>query len=264
MCGVAALGTTLMAGTSSAAGASPPFARAYAITTAAKTASISLNFTVKSQQTETTATASGVITWKGGNGQLSEHIQANGKTVTVAERVVNSQVYVQVPPADLNQTGGKHWLQFDLSSLTSGSTAQDPNQGLVLLEAESDNVTKVGTANIGGVPTTQYRASVNLTKVPAGTSPEVRRLIAAAATSIGTTTLPMTVAIDSSGRVRRIGYTATLTKPATSTTTGAEANAFPITLTFEETITGVGVPVHVSAPAPSDVKQEGDLSSLTH
>ena len=78
---------------------------------------------------------------------------------------------------------GKEWLGFDLDkSLAAAGLSgldmsqlqqQDPSQTLRLLRASSTRVTKAGKAQVRGVETTRYKATLDLEKALTATADEL-------------------------------------------------------------------------------------------
>ena len=92
-----------------------------------------------------------------------------------------------------------------------------------------------------GVATTRYRATVDLRRViarsPAATRAAVRRLYDRVIAALGSSTFPLQVWIDGSGRPRRIAYSISLT-------TG-------VTLSLNCVVSAYGVPVKLKLPPPA-------------
>src|SRR5436305_9516200 len=102
-------------------------------------------------------------------------------TLHVEELVDGKTVYMKLPASltrKLPSLGSKPWLKVDLAkaasaagvpglgSLVGNPASSDPSQFLQYLRAAGGSVTKVGTAQVNGISTTHYRASIDLDKVP--------------------------------------------------------------------------------------------------
>jgi LppX_LprAFG lipoprotein len=117
-------------------------------------------------------------------------------------------LYLQLPAID-KYLNGKTWVKADIGALakqagtsitqllqTAGS--QDPTKALQMLESIG-NVTKVGTATIDGVDTTEYSGTVDVKKVASLLGAQAKALDRAKISSI-----PIDVWIGSDGLVRRL------------------------------------------------------------
>jgi hypothetical protein len=166
-----------------------------------------------------------------------------GSASTQLDEIITKTTDYVKPPAQLASRipGGKEWLALNLadvskltgipglSTLFSGSgETSDPAQFLKYLQAEASSVTKVGTAQINGVNTTEYKVVVNLSKaaasVPAAQRAAVSAVLAKVEKEVGVSTFPMTVYIDSANLVRRIlfGFTVTPTGSTVHVKTAAQ------------------------------------------
>jgi hypothetical protein len=138
----------------------------------------------------------------------------------------NKTVYVKLPSALASKfgtyTGNKPWVSVNLAQLASSSTVPglsnllngqtsptNPAAALKELEAASSTgITKVGTATVNGVPTTEYKASLDLSKLsgslPAAQRKVLKQSLARAKSQLGLTSIPYEVYIDSANLVRRL------------------------------------------------------------
>jgi hypothetical protein len=146
--------------------------------------------------------------------------------------------------------GGKSWIRVDMTqaykkmglnfnSLASPG-AMDPSQLLAMLKGVG-TVHKLGSATIGGVATTHYRATIDfgkLMKEKASGSPAFQRLV----TSSGLKTVPEDVWIDSQGLLRRLAIAFSLHIAGT-----------PMRMHMTENLSDYGVNASVTAPPSSDV-----------
>lgn len=133
------------------------------------------------------------------------------------------------------------------AQLTS-ATGSDPAQALSQLAAVSSRVTRTGTAVIGGVPTTAYRAEENLDKVAARLQARVGAKAAQAfrqeAKVLRTSTLPVRIWVDAHHLVRQIRYQV----PIPDSSGSAPAGTTTATITFSR----YGVPVALTPPPASE------------
>jgi hypothetical protein len=162
-------------------------------------------------------------------GQLSFTMQlpkgtgaAFGSSGFAFQEVVEGQtVYLKLPAAlTAKLPGHKPWLKVDLAqvgkaagltglgSLLNNPTSGNPAQLLQYLRATSGGVTKVGTAQIQGLGTTQYRASIELDKYPNLVAPARRAAARQAVQQLEAMTklrsIPMDVWIDRQHLVRQL------------------------------------------------------------
>jgi hypothetical protein len=160
-------------------------------------------------------------------------------------------LYVSLPAMDQFLPPGKTWLKADLqklgeqagvnlSQLLQSVGSQDPTQALQMLESVAD-VQKVGTAQVGGVDTTEYSATIDpqkvIAKFPGSGLEKYSKLL-------GTQKIPVQVWIGGDGLVRKVHESFT-------------AKAASIDMTIE--LSDFGAPVTVTVP-PAD--QVADISDL--
>jgi hypothetical protein len=141
--------------------------------------------------------------------------------------VIDQQAFYIKLPSNLTTlasslTGGKQWLELDLTKLASSSkipglssllngqgSPADPAATFQQIEAASANgVTKIGSATINGVATTEYRADLDLSKLssslPASLRAAMKQHLAQAEKTMGISSLPIDVYIDSANLIRRV------------------------------------------------------------
>ena len=256
--------------TGGSAGAGQLVETAYTVTTHEKTAAFRIDETI---QVGSSAGSSQRITITG-QGQADLATKAftvsvnipTGGTVKVV--LVHGTEYIQLPPAARSQIPGhKPWVSVNLNKVSqarlgasfsqlSSVSNDDPTQVLSQLSAVSSRVSRVGSATVAGVPTTEYRAEVNLYKCAArAQAKEGARAAQAIRQEIkvfGTATVPVDVWIGPQHLVRRISIRARI--PAM----GASAAGGGGTLTATMIFTSFGAPVHVSPPPTS---QTADITN---
>ncbi|MGH2850322.1 MAG: hypothetical protein ACRDLP_06865 [Solirubrobacteraceae bacterium] len=139
-----------------------------------------------------------------GSGSVSER-QPLSATMTMSiagtttnEIVLAPYVYVQAPGSS------NSWFRASLENI---STDENPAQTLATLRA-AGSVTRVGAAELDGVPTTHYHAVIDLTRVADAVPAASRSLAARYASALnaltGSADLPTDVWIDAQNRVRRV------------------------------------------------------------
>jgi hypothetical protein len=162
-------------------------------------------------------------------------------------------LYLQLPALD-KYLNGKTWVKADLGALAQKSGlslqqlfqaagSQDPTKALQMLESVG-NVTKVGTATIDGVDTTEYSGTIDVKKVAALLGPAQSKALAQANVS----TIPIDVWVGSDGLVRRIHENFSYATGGAQTTTD---------LTVDLSDFGTKVSVQ---PPPAD--QTADIGAL--
>jgi hypothetical protein len=230
---------------------------AYTHTVAAKTAQLTMKMHVSAAHTNTTIIASGGEDFATHDAAFT--VDATG--ASIKELMVAGKVYLQLPPAAQSQEGGKAWLEVAIPTTAgaSGSSplvGSDPASGLHLLERHSTSITKVGTAVIDGVDTTEYHAVVD---VAGAANQGDSGLIGQYIEITGSSTLPVDVWIDSQQRVVQEGFNITVDHlpSSASTAQGSQslANELPVTVGMQLNVTRYGQPVTVTAPPASEVKQ---------
>ncbi len=154
---------------------------------------------------------------------LPQIVQALGSdTLQISELLDGTTVYIKLPKAMLGRSAaaGRPWLKINLaqaasaagipglSALVNNPASTDPSQYLRYLRATGGAVTKVGTDTVNGVPSTHYRAQINLGRVPdafpAAARSQVRQAVAALERIAHIQILPVNVWIDGHQLVRRM------------------------------------------------------------
>ncbi len=237
-----------------------PVLTAFQTTVAAKTASMSLDETVTgASSSPVTVSGTGQVDFTTGDAAISMTIPPVG---SLSMRMIKPTLYMQFP-SGLGATlpSGKRWVSVNLDSpaITSalgGSLSQLSDSanlstdGLSYLQAVSaDGVTTVGPATVRGVPTTEYSATIDLSKAGRQRSATVQALLQELQAKFGLSSLPIKVWIDAQGQIRREAIQESVT------VRGTKADV-EVTVEYYE----FGAPVDVSAP-PAD--QVVDISSMT-
>ena len=195
---------------------------------------------------------------------LRELGQVSGQQLGSALMLLDGQdVYMRLPFLRRVNPLLKPWLKInlarvsraqgvDLSSFLQLGQGGDPTQSLEYLRGAGD-VKKLGGAEIRGVKTTHYRATIDFERVPdeapAKARPQLRRSIRRMVQITGQRKLPTEVWIDSRGRARKMTYRQRFTLG------GQRLNS---TVTLE--IYDFGTKVDVVPPPASQVT---DLTKLT-
>jgi hypothetical protein len=252
--------------TSHKSGSSKAILSAYTRTLGGKSADVSISVsvaeTVAGKATkQVSASGTGSVDFANGNGELKFSLPTTG---TFTERLIGPLLYLQLPAADEAQLpAGKTWAEINLNTVTEAklgqsyaqltSSSQDSTQTLSYLQGvSSTGVTMIGAAKIRGVATTEYKATVDLTKVADQKSPTEQSAIKSLEAELHTTTLPLQVWLDAQGRVRQIAeQLQESTSPSSTTGTAVPATSGSVTSTVD--YYDFGVAVDVSPPPATQV-----------
>jgi hypothetical protein len=161
-------------------------------------------------------TMSGTVLRAANRGQIELHQHLLGRSMTLQERFSGRTFWISaagIPHAA--KLTSKPWLKYEIDStlnqlgvggLPSGGS--DPGQFLTYLKGVGGDARRLGSQRIGGVPTTHYRATVNLDRyvrtVPAAQRAQARKAIARLVSTLGSDKLRMQVWIDDHNLTRRI------------------------------------------------------------
>jgi hypothetical protein len=233
-----------------------PVAQAADTTAAAGTAEFGMSGSVSVAGQSIPLNGSGTIDMRGSavHMKVSTSIPGAG-TVEVEEILSGTTMYMRVP-SQISQhlPGGKSWMKLDLQALGKAtgvddkqvmqSTQNNPADILKALKTAGGSQV-VGHEDIGGSPTTHYRAAIDLSKAAdrigdKQTVDALKQIYAQA----GVGSVPIDAWIDRAGRVRRESLS-------------ISASEFSMQLTMQ--FTRFGVPVDTTPPADDQVM---DASSL--
>ncbi|MGZ4318791.1 MAG: hypothetical protein ACXVRD_05650 [Gaiellaceae bacterium] len=192
-------------------------------------------------------TGSGVFnSGKDRSGQLTMNVTANGKQVAIDTVIIGNTIYLRSPLISQRLPGGKQWVKLDIQKAAKAANVDlgsllsanpTPAGALAYLQGSSA-IKKLGSATVGGVPTTHYRVVVDLQKAADRASGSDKNALEQAIKAAGTTTLPVEVWVDSRGYVRKIEYQ-------------SQASGQSADLTME--LHDFGSPVPITAPATNEV-----------
>ncbi len=237
---------------------------AYTQTIDAKTAKVTLNETVVQSNAlppQITISGQGSVDFSTGNGALTFSSSATG---SFSDRFIKPDLYLRLPAIDKAQLpAGKTWISVNLNSVAEAklgtslaqltSSSQESTQLLSYLQAVSTSgVTTVGPATIKGVATTEYKATVDLTKVADQKSPAAQAALKSVEAQLHATTMPVQVWLDAHGRVRQASdqlQVSTNTASTSGTTAPAASGSVSTTVDYFD----FGTPVTVQAPPTSQV-----------
>lgn len=192
-------------------------------------------------------TGSGVFnSGKHPSGQLTMNVTTDGKQVAIDTVIIGDTIYLRSPLISQRLPGGKQWVKLDIrkaakaANIDLGSVlSANPTPGGALAYLQgSSAIKKLGSATVGGVPTTHYRVVVDLQQAADKASGSDKDALEQAIKSAGTTTLPVEVWVDSQGYVRKLEYQ-------------SQASGQSADLTMELHDFGSRVPI--TAPATNEV-----------
>jgi hypothetical protein len=221
-----------------------------------------------------TATGSGVVDLRDQASSMSltmnlgddpQVVQALGGSALRMDMVTDgSAIYVKLPGALTASlpTSGKHWIEVDLSKLSSvpglsslagNPTASDPRQILQTLRSVSDTVVDEGPQRVGGTAATHYHAQLSFSHLadalPSAERGAFTKALSTLQQALPTDGLPVDVWIDAHHLVRRVVMALDLSVP-----TGPS---------LQETVTvdldHYGPQRRPVAPSPDDVLQLNGL-----
>ncbi len=185
---------------------------------------------------------------------------AGGGSATVETVYLYPTVYMHIPFLADKLPEGKSWMKLDLSKITQtlgGSSLPqafslgqaDPTQFLQYLRASSGQVERVGTQQLYGTSTTQYRTTLQLSRVLEELPSSDRTAAEQMLQHVGNDgAIPVNVWIDPQGRVRRLQL-------ALDVSGATASGSATVTVGFTE----YG-PVPAISPPPAD--EVIDLTSL--
>jgi hypothetical protein len=240
---------------------------AYTHTIGARTAKVALNETVsesvKGSTKRVSVSGTGAVDFSSQNGEYSFSDPTVG---TFAVRFISPELYLQLPSGLRSQLPtGKSWAEIDLNTVAESKlgeslsqlsdSSQASTQTLSYLQAvSSTGITTVGSRTIRGAATTEYKASIDLTKVAAQKSPQEQAAVQTLETELHTSTMPVQVWLDAQGLVRQIAYQLNLTSAtSTSVSMGSTNATTPSSFTATIDYYDFGAAVNVSAPPAGQV-----------
>jgi hypothetical protein len=250
---VAALGLGLTvgvlvgsAGVAEATSASSVFGPAYKAMVSAKTAQVGFQLTG-----EGGATATGACNFKANYCDYMLNITIPGTAGSAAtqeqaeEILAGGNLYLKLP-GGLGGSAAKPWTETPASGLTGSTSSEDedPSYVLGLLAKYATNVTKVGSATVAGVSTTEYSATVNQSAIKGAT---------AAQKALGA--IPLKVWIDGKHRIVQLGETLPSSSTPTPTVAGVPTTAPAPPTSFTIDFSHYGEHVTETVPPASEVTQ---------
>lgn len=179
-------------------------------------------------------------------------------------------IYMDLPFLAGKLPEGKTWVKLDLVktaqaagidlSQLSSVNESDPTQFLAYLRASSGHVSTVGSEKVDGVPSTHYRATLELSRI-LDRLPDDERAVAKKALERfgGSDSFPVDVWVDAQGRVRRELLTLSTLAGASGTPGGSGAAGASASVTGSVAVdfTHYGAVPAIVPPPASEVFDEG-------
>jgi hypothetical protein len=201
-----------------------PVARAAEVTSQQPGAKVSLTMRFASSALSSgfTITANGYIDNRDRSGEMSMNLAGLPGATELAGGSGTIQVIYQFPEIYMNMPllagklpEGKTWMELDVTkaaqaaginlSQFSSLDETDPTQFLDYLRASAGGVTAVGHESLYGVPTTHYRAMLQLSSILERLPSSEQTAAKAALEKLGDAgAIPVDVWVDAQGRVRRM------------------------------------------------------------
>jgi hypothetical protein len=238
---------------------------AYSQTVAARTAKVTLTESItQSNSLPLQVTISGQGSLDFSSSDMALTFSSPQTAGNYSALFVTPNLYIQLPAADKAQLpAGKTWISLNLNTLTEAklgaslsqlsSSSQESTQLLSYLQSVSTSgITTVGPATIKGVVTTEYKATVDLTKAADQKSPAAQAAIKSLEAQVNATTLPVQIWLDGQGRVRQVSEQLQVSSNAQSnggTTVPAPSGSVSTTVDYYD----FGTPFTVQPPPSSQV-----------
>ena len=296
-----AVGAAVFGGSTSGSTENGPAAAhgTLAATASASAAAHGVDFTLSATQAgagsqSTLLSGKGSFDLDRGVGQMTATIPALSSivgggasdSVTVISDGTNLYLHLPVLSSILN---GTTWFETSLASagsLSTGSSGSlslsalaDPAKVLAFLGSYGGTVTKVGSVDLQGVPTTVYRTTISLAAIAAhlesGSQPSASGAVGSGAKALqqlGSTTVPVTVWIGTDGYLRQVSVTVDTSHAtiggllgdlASASLSGSSSSQSHATTTVTVGLSNYGTPVSVTVPPASEVTNlDGMASSL--
>jgi hypothetical protein len=272
------LAALVLGGCGSTAATIDPVAEAAVTTSHAGGAQLALHIGIELEglASPLTLTGSGNFNFAAGEGELVSNLTGlpaaatgalHGSSIELTELYAKGLLYMHSPLLDGKLPNGARWIKLDLSELAAeegldvqslSSGESNPAQILQYLRASGGSVTKLGTAEIRGTPTTHYRARIGLSELAAKAPGSDRGQLKAELEKLGSETglrsLPVEVWIDAHDLVRRM-----------SLTLSEAAAGAHVKVSLELELFNFGATPSVNAPAPGEVfdATHGSLGALS-
>ncbi|MGD0242918.1 MAG: hypothetical protein ABSB59_21745 [Streptosporangiaceae bacterium] len=165
------------------------------------------------------------------------NIAADGGNTEIKLILTGTDMYFSEPAL----SSGKTWTKVSLSALKGTSAA---SFGQLIQSMQSNNFTnttqlftvaknahRVGTATIGGVPTTEYAGSIKASDALSALSPSVKKVIGPQLQTLGDSTISFQEWVDAQDHVRQVVENETVKGNAVTTTMNINAINQPVQLT---------------------------------
>ncbi len=236
-------------------------------------------------------TGSGAVDIAAGTGRLTATVPSIAGYVGSGNDTVNvvtdgSAVYIGSPALSAI-TGGTTWLKAALPKGTSSpdlstlAVLSNPSQLIGLLSSVGGQVTTVGSVDLDGTQTTEYRTTVTLSELASwagiGAGSAMGGKVAKVLQQLGSTSVPITAWVGTDGYLRQISASIDLSRATIggvasdviggvlggslpTGTSGQSTSATTVTVGFDQ----YNAPVTVTVPPASQTKDLGSIISSVH
>jgi hypothetical protein len=176
-------------------------------------------------------------------------------SMIVREVITGGTLYVNVN-GQWYSTSLRHALGG--AGITGSLSRSDPAQTLELLQQAGSKVTRIGSATVGGVPSTEYRAVIDLDRATAAEPAKGQAALTPALLHryeqlFGLSRVPTDVWIDQQGRIREMKIVVPLSVAALAKL-GLSGAPSGITESVTIGLSDFGVPVTATPPPTSEVQ----------
>lgn len=209
------------------------------------------------------------------NGQLADFTYSIDGLGDFEVRLIKPDLYVEVPTTLANQLPpGKSWVGVTVGPASQAviganlsqvaSVSAMCSQYLMFLGSISaGSVEELGPQTLQGLQTTEYQATVDLSRA-AAREPRDRAVIDKIEAQTHDSTFPVQVWVDGQGQVSQLAVTmplppgsVSIPSSAPAATTSASSSPQPLSLQVTLYLYDFGVPVQVAAPPAAQVDKGG-------
>lgn len=231
--------------------------RAGAVTERAGSAQVTIDSRVRSGGQDLPQRGSGAFDFRTDAGRFRINLSMPGVNGPVDAIFRGSTYYIKLDQLASQLPGGKRWIKLDVAQLARQGVdagqlqsfgGGDPTVYLQYLATGARDVREVGPAQVDGVPTRHYRATVDLPAVIRDGTAAQRRSAQVLRRQFGTDRVPVDLWLDRAGRVRRH-----------SARVEGQGQQVSFTIDFPR----FGVPVDATPPPARETLDFGQLAALS-
>jgi hypothetical protein len=217
---------------------------------------IAMDGAIESKGARIPLTGSGVMSSRGRRGSFTMTMVGPESVGDLDMRLVflGHDWYMRSALFDDKLPAGKSWARFDIRTAAREQgvdpnwVSMDPSRWLEQLRSVSGRVERLGRERVRGVPTTHYRAFIDLRRAvlrgSSGDRRQAERTADEMVDALGSSTLPEDVWIDAQRHIRRVGI---------------DYEVHEGRFQLRQDLYDFGTPVRVEAPAEDDVADLTDL-----